>query len=138
MKNTCISAGRLPTWTMPPGIFPPVNWIPARISGLLMVLSALLNGLDGRGAWRIFLRDRHNHASPNSAQTESACAGALGVQLAGPAYYFGKRYDKPTIGDPLRAIEPADILRANKVLYTASTLALGMGLTVRLLVLTLF
>ena len=85
------------------------------------------------GAWRIWRRDRHNHASPNSAQTESACAGALGVQLAGPAYYFGEYYDKPTIGDPLRPIEPQDILRANRMMYAESVLALVIGLAVRLL-----
>ena len=73
-----------------------------------------------KGAWRIWRRDNRNHASPNSAQTESACAGALGVQLAGPAYYFGEFYDKPTIGDALRPIEPEDILRTNRMLYAAS------------------
>ena len=72
------------------------------------------------------------HASPNSAQTESACAGALGVQLAGPAYYFGEYYDKPTIGDGSRPAEPADILRANRMLYLAGFLALGLGLALRL------
>ena len=70
-------------------------------------------------------------ASPNSAQTESACAGALGVQLAGPAYYFGEYYAKPTIGDPLRPIEPEDILRANQMMYVASVLALMVGLLLR-------
>ena len=65
-----------------------------------MVAAAFLSGLDGRNAWKIYRRDRRNHASPNSAQTESACAGALGVQLAGNAYYFGKLYEKPSIGDP--------------------------------------
>lgn len=114
------------------------GYLPARLAALFWIAGAALTGQNAKNAWHIWRRDRRCHASPNSAQTESACAGALGVQLAGPAYYFGKRYDKPTIGDPLRAIEPADILRANKVLYTASTLALGMGLTVRLLVLTLF
>ena len=78
--------------------------------------------------WR---RDRRNHASPNSAQTESACAGALGVQLAGPAYYFGEYYPKPTIGDALRPIEPEDILRANRMMYVASVLAVVLGLVIR-------
>ncbi len=82
-------------------------------------------------AWCIWRRDRHNHASPNSAQTESACAGALGVQLAGPAYYFGAYYDKPTIGDALRPIEAEDILRADRMMYTESVLALIIGLAVR-------
>ena len=66
-------------------------------------------------------------------QTESACAGALGVQLAGPAYYFGEYYDKPTIGDPLRPVEPQDILRADRMMYAESTLALALGLAVRAL-----
>lgn len=73
------------------------------------------------------------YASPNSAQTESTCAGALGVQLAGPAYYFGELYQKPTIGDSLRPVETQDILRANRMLYTGSLLLLGVGLAIRLL-----
>ena len=76
-------------------------------------------------------RDPRNHATPNSAQTESACAGALGVQLAGPAFYFGKYYPKPTIGDPVRPIEPEDILRADRMMYAASLLALLLGVIVR-------
>ena len=80
---------------------------------------------------RLAGRDRRCHASPNSAQTESACAGALGVQLAGPAYYFGEYYAKPTIGDPLRPIEPEDIRRANRMMYAESVLALAVGLAVR-------
>ena len=68
-----------------------------------------------------------------SRLAESACAGALGVQLAGPAYYFGEYYDKPTIGDPLREIEPRDILRANRMMYAESLLALVLGLAVRLM-----
>ena len=109
------------------------NWLPSRLAALLWVAAAALTGNSARGAWRIWRRDRHNHASPNSAQTESACAGALGVQLAGPAYYFGEFYDKPTIGDPLRPIEPQDILRANRMMYAESVLALVIGLAVRLL-----
>ena len=76
-----------------------MNYVPSRISGLLMVASAALTGGDAKRAWHIFCRDRYNHASPNSAQTEAACAGALGLQLAGDAWYFGERYHKPTIGD---------------------------------------
>ena len=76
---------------------------------------------------KIWRRDRRNHASPNSAQTESACAGRW-VQLAGPAYYFGEYYNKPTIGDPLRPIEPQDIVRANRMMYAESLLALALGL----------
>lgn len=107
------------------------NFIPARLAGFLMILSAFLLGFDGKNAWRIFLRDRKNHASPNSAHTEAACAGALGLQLAGNAYYFGQLYEKPTIGDNLRAIEPADIVRANRLLYGTAWLMLGLALLVR-------
>ena len=89
------------------------NWLPSRLAALFWVAAAALTG--------------------NSAQTESACAGALGVQLAGPAYYFGEYYDKPTIGDPLREIEPRDILRANRMMYAESLLALVLGLAVRLM-----
>lgn len=101
-----------------------LNWIPARLAGVLMCLGAVLCGYDGRGAWRIFLRDRKNHKSPNSAHTEAACAGALGVQLAGSNYYFGKLVEKPTIGDDLRAVEPLDIVRAGRLLYATAFLAL--------------
>ena len=107
------------------------NYLPSRIAALLWVAAAALTGNDARNAWRIWRRDRHNHASPNSAQTESACAGALGVQLAGPAYYFGEYYAKPTIGDPLRPIEPEDILRANRMMYVASAFALAWGVAIR-------
>lgn len=107
------------------------NYLPSRLAGLLWCAAAALTGNSPKGAWRIWRRDRRCHASPNSAQTESACAGALGVQLAGPAYYFGEYYAKPTIGDPLRPIEPEDIRRANRMMYAESVLALAVGLTVR-------
>ena len=76
------------------------NYLPARLAALLWIIACPLAGGSAKGAWRVWRRDRRNHASPNSAQTESACAGSLGVQLAGPASYFGKRVEKPTIGDP--------------------------------------
>ena len=107
------------------------NYIPSRLAALLWIMAAAFTRNDAKGAWRIWRRDRRNHASPNSAQTESACAGALGVQLAGPAYYFGEYYPKPTIGDPLRPIEPEDILRANQMMYAASGLALAFGSAIR-------
>lgn len=111
-----------------------VNYIPARLTGLAFAVAAcLIPGMSGKNAFKIWRRDRRNHKSPNSAQSESACAGALGVQLAGPAYYFGEYYDKPTIGDPLREIEPRDILRANRMMYAESLLALVLGLAVRLM-----
>ena len=109
------------------------NYIPSRLAALLWVAAAAFTGNDAKGAWRIWRRDRRRHASPNSAQTESACAGALGVQLAGPAYYFGQYYPKRTIGDALRPIEPEDILRANRMMYAESILALAIGLGLRVL-----
>ena len=109
------------------------NYIPSRLAGLLWVAAAAFTHNDAKGAWKIWRRDRRNHASPNSAQTESACAGALGVQLAGPAYYFGQYYPKLTIGDALRPIEPEDILRANRMMYAESILALAIGLGLRVL-----
>ena len=99
-----------------------MNFIPARLAGLLMVAAAAFTGMDSAGAWRIFGRDRLCHASPNSAQTEAACAGALGVQLAGNASYFGKVTEKPTIGDESRPVENADIQRANRLLYASAVL----------------
>ena len=107
------------------------NYLPSRIAALLWVAAAALTGNDARSTWRIWRRDRRNHASPNSAQTESACAGALNVQLAGPAYYFGEYYPKPTIGDAVRPIEPEDIRRADRMMYVESLLALALGLLIR-------
>lgn len=98
------------------------NFIPARISGCLMVAAAFLCGLDGKNAWKMFRRDRRNHASPNSAHTESAMAGALNVQLAGDAWYFGKLYKKPFIGDDIRPIECEDICRADRLMYGTAIL----------------
>lgn len=99
------------------------NFIPARLTALLMVSASFLAGLDGRNGWRIFRRDRLCHASPNSAQTESVAAGALHIQLAGNAWYFGKLYEKPTIGDCDRAIEPEDIPRMNRLMYATAFLS---------------
>ena len=107
------------------------NYIPSRLAALLWIMAAAFTRNDAKGAWRIWRRDRRNHASPNSAQTESACAGALNVQLAGPAYYFGEYYKKPTIGDAVRPIEPEDIRRANRMMYAESLLALALGLVIR-------
>ena len=109
------------------------NYLPSRLAALLWVAAAAFTHNDAKGAWRIWRRDRRRHASPNSAQTESACAGALGVQLAGPAYYFGQYYPKLTIGDALRPIEPEDILRANRMMYVASSFALAWGCALRAL-----
>ena len=100
-----------------------VNFLPSRLSALFLILSAFLCKGNGLRAFQIWRRDRRSHASPNSAQTEAVMAGALGVQLAGPASYFGTFCDKPTIGDPLRPVEPQDIRRANDMMVTASVLA---------------
>lgn len=100
-----------------------LNLIPSRLSALLMIAASFLTGMDGKGAIRIYRRDRRNHKSPNSAQTEAVCAGALQVQLAGNAWYFGTLYEKPTIGDDIRPVEAEDIQRANRLLYMTSVLA---------------
>ena len=109
------------------GLDDAAGFIPARLSGILLVAAAGLTGMDAANAWRIFCRDRYAHKSPNSAQSESAVAGALGVQLAGDAVYGGQVVHKPFIGDPLREIEAEDIRRANKLMYAASGLGLGLA-----------
>lgn len=98
-----------------------VNFFPARISaGLMIAVATLDSSYSGKEALSIFKRDRFNHKSPNSAQTESVCAGALGLELAGDASYFGKIVKKPTIGDKTRNVEPEDIKKANKLMYLAT------------------
>ena len=116
-----------------------VNFIPARISAYLMIAAAFIGGrqFDGKNAYRIFKRDRFNHASPNSAQTESVCAGALRVQLAGDAVYFGKLVKKKYIGDGLREIEYEDIKRANRMMYITAFLCELISVAVMSLVLIL-
>lgn len=108
-----------------------VNYVPARLSALLMIAAAWLLGLNGKKAFQIWRRDRYNHASPNSAQTESVCAGALGVMLAGDAWYFGKLSRKKTIGDPGRKVVCEDIRTANRLLYAASALGIVLAAAVR-------
>lgn len=96
-----------------------VNFLPARISAYFMILASFIGGkcFSGKRAYYIYKRDNRNHASPNSAQTESVCAGALGIQLAGDASYFGKTVKKPYIGDNVRAVEYEDIKRVNRLMY---------------------
>lgn len=113
------------------------NWLPARLAALLLVAAAPLTGQNAGRAFALWRRDRRKHASPNSAQTESAMAGALGVRLAGPASYFGRVLEKPWIGDDTRPIEPQDITRANRMLYVGSALALVLFCGVRLGILAL-
>lgn len=97
-----------------------LNLIPARVTGCLMVLAAFfIPGMDGMNGWRIFLRDRKKHASPNSAHGEAACAGILHLRLAGDAWYFGSLHKKPFIGEDDRPIVPADIRRANQLMFAA-------------------
>lgn len=107
-----------------------VNFIPARISAWLMILAACCGGgsFSGKEACRIYKRDRHKHASPNSAQTESVCAGALGIRLAGDASYFGRVVKKPYIGDAVRQVEYEDIKRANRLMYLTAWLGEGLCL----------
>lgn len=101
------------------------NFIPARITGFILIpAAAFFLGFDYKKSFKIFLRDRLNHASPNSAHGESAFAGALGVQFGGKTKYFGKVYDKPTIGDKLKEFELNDILRGRKLLYGTSVIGL--------------
>lgn len=116
-----------------------VNFIPARISAYMMIVAAFIGGrqFDGQNAYRIFKRDRFNHASPNSAQTESVCAGALRVRLAGDAVYFGKLVKKKYIGDRLREIEYEDIKRANRLMYITAFLCELLSVAVMSLVLIL-
>ena len=110
-----------------------LNYIPARISAWMMIFSCLFSGLDAKEAYRIYKRDRYNHASPNSAQTEAVMAGALHIQLAGDAWYFGKLYKKKTIGDAVRAVEYEDIRRANRLLYVTSFFTILLFGALRLL-----
>ena len=112
-----------------------MNFLPARLSALLMLAAGALLGMDAKQGWKIFRRDRFNHASPNSAQTESVCAGLLGLRLAGDAWYYGVLHKKPYIGDALRDIEHRDIPRACRLLYGTSFLALAVCGGIKLLVL---
>ncbi len=111
------------------------NYLPSRLSALLLVAAAFLDGRNGKAAWRIWRRDRRKHASPNSAQTEAAMAGALEIQLAGPAYYFGQYYEKPVIGDAVRPVVPEDIPGADRLMMIGSFLGLLLLGGVRFLIL---
>ena len=101
-----------------------MNFIPARLSALIMLAAGWLLKLDVKNGWKIFQRDRFNHASPNSAQTESVCAGLLGLRLAGDAWYHGELHKKKYIGDALREIEYEDIPRSCRLLYVTAILSL--------------
>lgn len=106
------------------------NYIPSRLSAYLMIASSFILRLDYKSAVRIYKRDRFNHESPNSAQTESVCAGALNIMLGGSSTYGGVAVRKPTIGDDIRQVEAEDIIKANKLMYTASFLCFLTGVIV--------
>ena len=107
------------------------NYLPARLSALLMLLAGALLGLDVKNGWRIFRRDRYNHASPNSAQTESVCAGLLGLRLAGDASYHGVLHKKKFIGDARREITPEDIPESCRLMYATTLLMLALCILLR-------
>ena len=100
------------------------NFIPARITGILIVLASMILGYDYKNSLKIFLRDRKNHSSPNSAHSEASVAGALGVQFGGKVSYFGKEIDKPTIGDKTKEFELEDIRKNIRIMYVTSFLSL--------------
>lgn len=108
------------------------NYIPSRIAAISMILASPLLGFSGKNAFYIWKRDKRKHESPNSAQTESVCAGALGIKLAGPAYYFGEYHKKEYIGDELRKIERKDILRSHRLMYATEGIVLLVGIAIRL------
>lgn len=114
------------------------NYIPSRLTALFMVVAAWICGMDAGNAWRMWRRDNRKHASPNSAQTEAACAGALRVRLAGDAYYFGRLHKKDYIGDDLRPIEPDDINRAGRLMYVTAVLMLTSGILIKCAAMLLF
>lgn len=111
-----------------------LNYIPSRLTAILMIISAYILKYDGKSAYKIWKRDRLKHASPNSAQTESVCAGALNIRLAGDAHYFGKLHKKPYIGDNTRPVEKDDIIRANKLMYMTTVLMLILSVIFRILI----
>ena len=100
------------------------NFIPARITGILIVFASMILGYDYKNSLKIFLRDRKNHSSPNSAHSEASVAGALGVQFGGKVSYFGKEIDKPTIGDKTKEFELEDIRKNIRIMYVTSFLSL--------------
>jgi len=114
------------------------NYIPARITGILIIISAAILRYDYKNSLKIYKRDRYNHTSPNSAHPEAAIAGALGLELGGSNYYFGKLVEKPTIGDKFKEIEIKDVNKTVKVLYLSSFIGFLFALTLRILMGTLF
>ncbi len=111
-----------------------LNYIPSRLTAVLMIISAFILKYDGKSAYRIWKRDRLKHASPNSAQTESVCAGALNVRLAGDAFYFGKLCKKQYIGDNIRPVEKDDIIKANRLMYVTTILMIVLSVILRVII----
>lgn len=111
-----------------------LNFLPARISAFWIIAASAPPHFNRGNARKIFFRDRQKHASPNSAQTEAACAGALQIQLAGDAFYHGVLHKKPWIGDSIRPIEPEDIVRVNELMYRAAGMNLAAAATIKLLI----
>ena len=107
-----------------------LNYIPARLTGLLLVAVSFPLGLNGWAALRIMLRDSGKHSSPNAGWPEAASAGALGIQLGGPASYFGTRIDKPTFGDADQNVTVAHYRQMISLLYASSLLAAALGLLI--------
>lgn len=106
------------------------NYLPARLSAYVMIAAAFILKFDYKSAYKIYKRDKYNHKSPNSAHTESVCAGALNIMLGGDNYYGGLLVSKPTIGDNIREIEAEDIVRANKLMYATSFICLIIGILI--------
>ncbi|MEN8904359.1 MAG: adenosylcobinamide-phosphate synthase CbiB [Clostridiales bacterium] len=107
------------------------NFIPARIAAVIMIFSSFILRMNSKNAIKIYCRDKRKHRSPNSAQTESVCAGALDIQLGGEASYFGKLIKKPTIGDNIRKIKPKDIILVNRLMYVTGIIVVFLAIIIR-------
>ena len=115
-----------------------MNYIPARLAAFTMIGATVFDKIySTKEAARIYKRDRYHHASPNSAHTEAVMAGALGIKLAGDAFYFGKHYQKPTIGDELRPVEIEDIIRSNRLMVITSIMFLMLSVAFRIIIIML-
>lgn len=101
-----------------------LGFIPARLTGGFVIIAALFLGMDYKRAAHVLIRDRHNHASPNSPYAEAPAAGALRIQLGGRAVYFGVAYEKPTFGDVVENIRPMHIKKAVQLLYGSAVVGL--------------
>jgi adenosylcobinamide-phosphate synthase len=112
------------------------NFLPSRIAAYLMIASSYILNMDYKSAYIIYKRDRYNHKSPNSAHTESVCAGALNIMLGGPNYYGGVLVSKPTIGDDKRPVVNDDIKKSNKLMYATSLLCLIIGITIKFIIMS--